>query len=243
LLWSFAKTKISSPELFKNVVLECINRGLYEFNSQSISNLCWSLATIDLYNEEVFNMVSGECLKRGLKEFNHQSIAMLIWSFGQMQVPDQLLFNLVAEECLRRHGMDGFTQQQFHMIIGAFANVRLFSQPLFQFVGDECVRRTLIDFSSYAIAILVISFGLFDFRHDGFFHEVAREVLNKTLWYFGNSLLGVLRWAFSKYPIQYPELIEAIDVEAYVRDILMDTVTFIPEARTLLELEEATIIK
>jgi hypothetical protein len=60
---------------------------------------------------------------------------------------------------------------------------------------------------------------------------------------FGNSLLGVLRWAFSKYPIQYPELIEAIDVEAYVRDILQETVTFIPEARTLLQLEEATIIK
>jgi hypothetical protein len=100
------------------------------------------------------------------------------------------------------------------------------------------VKRTLIDFSSYTITILVVSFGLFDFLHDGFFHEVAREVLNRTLWYFGNSCLGVLRWAFSKYPVQYPELIEAIDVEAYSRDILQETVTFIPEAHTLLQLEQ-----
>jgi hypothetical protein len=55
----------------------------------------------------------------------------------------------------------------------------------------------------------------FDFRHDGFFHEVAREVLKRGFITFGNSPLGVLRWAFSKYPIQYLELIEAIDVEAY----------------------------
>jgi hypothetical protein len=102
------------------------------------------------------------------------------------------------------------------------------------------LKEHLIDFSSYAITILVVSFGLFDFRHDGFFNEVAREVLNRTLWYFGNSHLGVLRWAFSKYPIQYPQLIEAIDVEAYVRDILQETVTFIPEARILLQLEQTS---
>jgi hypothetical protein len=237
LLWSFAKTNTKSLELFNNVVKECINRRLTEFKPQEISNLCWSLATMDLYNEEVFNMVSGECLKLELQEFNHQSIAMLIWSFGQFEIRDEVLFNLVAEECLRRHGMYGFTEQEFHMIIGAFANVRLFSQPLFQVVGDECVRRTLVDFSSYAITILVVSFGLFDFRHDGFFHEVAREVLRQGFMLFGNSHLGVLRWAFSKYPVQYPELIETIDVEAYVRDILQETVTFIPEARTLLNLE------
>jgi hypothetical protein len=134
--------------------------------------------------------------------------------------------------------MDGFNEQQFHMIIGAFANVRLFSQPLFQVVGDECVKRTLVDFSSYAITILVVSFGLFDFRHDGFFHEVAHEVLTQGFAMFGNSLLGVLRWAFSKYPIQYPELIEAIDAEAFYRGILMETVTFVPEARMLLMEEQ-----
>jgi hypothetical protein len=175
--------------------------------------------------------------------YQHQIVMMLIWSFGQFEIRDESLFNLVAEECLRRRGVDGFTEQHLHMIIGAFGNIRLFSQPLFQLVGDECIKRTLIDFSSYTIAILVVSFGLFDFRHDGFFHEVAGEVLTQGFRDFGNSLLGVLRWAFSKYPIQYPELIEAIDVEAFYRDILMDTVTFIPEARTLLQLEEATIIK
>jgi hypothetical protein len=127
--------------------------------------------------------------------------------------------------------MDGFTEQHFHMII-------VYSQ----FVGDECVNRTLIDFSSYTIAILVVSFGLFDFRHDGFFHEVAREVLNRTLWYFGYSHLGVLRWAFSKYPIQYPELIEAIDAEAYCRDILQETVTFIPAAHDLLKQEQENML-
>jgi hypothetical protein len=94
--------------------MECINRGLNEFNPQEISNLCWSLATVDFYVEEFFNMVSGECLKRGLKEFNYQEIAMLIWSFGQMQIRDEVLFNLVAEECLRRRGMDGFTEQHLH---------------------------------------------------------------------------------------------------------------------------------
>jgi hypothetical protein len=84
---------------------------------------------------------------------------------GQFEIRDESLFNLVAEECLRRHGIDGFNEQQFHMIIGAFANVRLFSKPLFQFVGDECVRRTLIpNFNPYTITILVVSFGLFDFR-------------------------------------------------------------------------------
>jgi hypothetical protein len=40
--------------------------------------------------------------------------------------------------------------------------------------------------------------------------------------------------AFSKYPIQYPELIEAIDVEAFMSGIfLQQTVTFIPEAHSL----------
>jgi hypothetical protein len=47
------------------------------------------------------------------------------------------------------------------------------------------------------------SFGLFDCRHDGFFHEVAREVLRRNVAGFG-----------------------AIDVEAYARDILQETVTF-----------------
>jgi hypothetical protein len=55
---------------------------------------------------------------------------------------------------------------------------------------------------------------------------------------FGNSFLGVLRWAFAKYPIQYSEFIEAIDAEAFYRGILMETVAFVPEARTLLELEQ-----
>jgi hypothetical protein len=122
------------------------------------------------------------------------------------------------------------------MIIGAFANVRLlFSQPLFQFVGDECVRRTLVDFIPYSTTILVVSFGLFDFRHDGFFHEVAREVLNHGLRGVGNSPLGALRWAFSKYPIQYAGLIETIEVEAYVRDIVQETVTFVPKSTYIID--------
>jgi hypothetical protein len=114
-----------------------------------------------------------------------------------------------------------FDQQGISNILWSFATLNVKDELLFQ--------------SSYTITILVVSFGLFDFRHDGFFHEVATEVLNRTLWYFGYSPLGVLRWTFSKYPIQYPEFIEAIDAEAYCRDILMETVTFVPDASILLE--------
>jgi hypothetical protein len=69
--------------LLKNVILECINRGLTEFKPQSISNLCWSLATMDFYVEKFFNMVSTECVKRTLiPNFIPYTITILVVSFA-----------------------------------------------------------------------------------------------------------------------------------------------------------------
>jgi hypothetical protein len=64
---------------------------------------------------------------------------------------------------------------------------------------------------------------------DFFLKEILKRGFNK----FGNSPLGVLRWAFSKYQIQYTALIEALDEEAYKRYSLDEIINFVPEARVL----------
>jgi len=181
LLWSLSKAGVRHPAVFKSVAQHLVGsdnshtgRGLDNFSSQGLANLCWSFAKQAQLNSEVSNSLIESTGRLAVYETSWRDV-------GKPLI--KKLFSKIAERALN-NGLSTYKPQDISNTCWAFATLGMLHRPFFKAVSMEIKERFKSKatehqrFKAQEIANLVWSFATLNSSADGMMENFTPYILS-----------------------------------------------------------------
>eukprot|EP00960_Hanusia_phi_P026420 746239-Hanusia_phi.AAC.14 len=213
--WALAKLKISnSGILFKLIQEECMDRCLFEFNWQDISNMLWGFATVKFHSKDLFHRFSVQVLDRDLDDVCPQVISNIIWSFGTVGHFDDELVEKISTHVLFK-GLDEFKPMELSSMIWAMAALGHSDERLFQKVSEFVLSKGLNGFNAPKISIIAWSFARARYPAEDLFSLIEEFIVEKGMSSFNCQNISCIVWAFAVFGRMTDDLMACVEEQIW----------------------------
>ncbi|KAL7446801.1 hypothetical protein ACHAXM_011261 [Skeletonema potamos] len=195
LAWALSKHPPQSKEnIFDQIALEVVNRGLESFTNQGLTMMAHSFATVGhTTDDEFWNNVEEAATKRA-SEFGYLECVQMAWSFATIERPSDELFRRLERVAISN--IRTFNSQGLSNLSWAFSLLGYDSLPLFQAIAESSMRK-MNEFKPAEKAMLVLSFSRISHPFPSLFDKVASRSISE-LNSFGSLDLFNMVISFSK---------------------------------------------
>ena len=208
ILWAYATTEQSHPELFNAIAQEAAPR-LKEFSSKQLANLAWALSKNPptKSKSDIFDRIGSEVVRRGLDSFTNQGLTMLAHSFATVGHTSHNEFWDVIEDTAIGRAFQ-FGHLECVQTAWAFATIERPSAELFRRI-ERCATLNIKAFNSQGLSNLSWAFSVLGHDSLPLFKAIADSSMRKIN-EFKPKERAMIVLSFSRIGHAFPNLFDKV---------------------------------
>ena len=178
ILWSYATTEQSHPELFNAIAQEAAPR-LKEFSPKQLANLVWALSKYPppKAQDYIFDRIATEVVDRGLESFTNQGLTMIAHSFATVgHSSHDEFWDTVESAAVERASQ--FGHLECSQMAWSFATIGRPSDELFRHI-ERVALSNIRAFNSQGLSNLAWAFSMLGHDSLPIFEAIANSSMRK----------------------------------------------------------------
>ena len=178
ILWAYATTEQSHPELFNAIAQEAAPR-LKEFSPKQLANLAWALSKYPppKVQDYIFDRIATEVVDRGLESFTNQGLTMIAHSFATVgHSSHDEFWDTVESAAVERASQ--FGHLECSQMAWSFATIGRPSNELFRRIERVAISN-IRAFNSQGLSNLAWAFSMLEHDSLPMFEAIANSSMEK----------------------------------------------------------------